>query len=191
MYMAMQNLLDRTRAIDFLAPLAIRLYLVPIFWSAGIKKYNGFENTVGWFDSSLGLPFPQVMAFLATSTELAGAVMLLVGLGVRWISIPLITTMIVAITSVHWQNGWSAIAEGSGFFATDRTAGAIERLDRANEILTKHGNYEWLSANGDFIVLNNGIEFAATYLIMLLVLFFYGAGKYVSADFWIAKKFSK
>jgi len=191
MFMAMQNLLDRTRAIDFLAPLAIRLYLVPIFWSAGIKKYNGFENTVGWFDSSLGLPFPQVMAFLATSTELAGAVMLLVGFGVRWISIPLIITMIVAITSVHWNNGWSAIAEGSGFFATDRTAGAIERLDRANEILAKHGNYEWLSANGDFIVLNNGIEFAATYLIMLLVLFFYGAGKYVSADFWIAKKFRK
>ncbi|HEX5635541.1 MAG TPA: DoxX family protein, partial [Gammaproteobacteria bacterium] len=31
----------------------------------------------------------------------------------------------------------------------------------------------------------NGIEFAATYLIMLLVLFFYGAGRYVSADYWL------
>jgi hypothetical protein len=37
-------------------------------------------------------------------------------------------------------------------------------------------------------MLNNGIEFAATYFIMLLALFFIGAGKYFSADYWIARK---
>jgi putative oxidoreductase len=37
-------------------------------------------------------------------------------------------------------------------------------------------------------VLNNGIEFAATYFIMLLVLFFTGAGNYLSLDFWIARR---
>ena len=35
-----QNLLDKTRALDFLAPLALRLYLVPVFWMAGTKKLN-------------------------------------------------------------------------------------------------------------------------------------------------------
>ncbi|MGV8644146.1 hypothetical protein ACV35T_32295, partial [Pseudomonas aeruginosa] len=30
--------------------------------------------------------------------------------------------------------------------------------------------------------------FAATYLVMLLALFFGGAGKWLSADFWIARK---
>lgn len=35
-----QKLLDRTRALDFLAPLALRLYLVPVFWMAGSKKLN-------------------------------------------------------------------------------------------------------------------------------------------------------
>ena len=30
-----QNLLDKTRTLDFLAPLALRLYLVPVFWMAG------------------------------------------------------------------------------------------------------------------------------------------------------------
>ena len=34
----LQNLLDTTRTIDFLAPLALRLYLVPIFWMAGTHK---------------------------------------------------------------------------------------------------------------------------------------------------------
>ena len=38
------------------------------------------------------------------------------------------------------------------------------------------------------MVLNNGIEFAATYFIMLLVLFFNGAGRLVSLDYWIARR---
>ena len=188
----LQGLLDKTRAFDFLAPLALRLYLAPIFWMAGINKFNSFEDTAAWFgnpDWGLGLPFPTLMAFLATSTELLGAVLLLFGFGVRWISIPLMFTMLIAALSVHWQNGWLAIAEGSGIFATERTMGAVERLDRAKEILQEHANYAWLTENGSFVVLNNGIEFAVTYFIMLLVLFFIGAGKYASLDDWIARKF--
>ena len=34
----LQDLLDRTRAVDFLAPLALRLYLVPVFRMAGSRK---------------------------------------------------------------------------------------------------------------------------------------------------------
>jgi putative oxidoreductase len=187
-----QALLDKTRAVDFLGPLALRLYLVPIFWMAGTTKIASFDDTVAWFgnpDWGLGLPFPALMAFLATATEIVGAIFLLFGFAIRWISIPLMVTMVVAMASVHWQNGWLAIAEGSGIFATERTMGAIERLDRAKDILREHGNYEWLTQNGNFVVLNNGIEFAMTYLIMLLVLFFIGGGKYVSIDYWIARKF--
>jgi len=188
----LQALLDKTRAVDFLGPLALRLYLVPIFWMAGINKFNSFEDTAAWFgnpDWGLGLPFPTLMAFLATSTELLGAVLLLFGFGVRWISIPLMFTMLIAVLSVHWQNGWLAIAEGSGIFATERTMGAVERLDRAKEILQENANYAWLTENGSFVVLNNGIEFAVTYFIMLLVLFFIGAGKYASLDYWLGRKF--
>ena len=186
-----QSLLNKTRAVDFLGPLALRLYLVPIFWMAGSKKLANFDSTVEWFgnpDWGLGLPFPEVMAALASITEAGGAILLLIGLGVRWISFPLIITMIVAMLTVHWQNGWLAIAEGSGFFASDRTAGAIERLDRAKEILQQYGNYDWLTENGSIVILNNGIEFAVTYSIMLLVLFFNGAGK-ASIDYWISRKY--
>ena len=131
----LQILLDRTRQADFLAPLLLRLYLAPIFWLEGIQKYNSFSDTAEWFGNAewgLGLPFPSLMAFLATSTEIAGAIMLLFGFGVRWISIPLMFTMIIAAFSVHWTNGWLAISTGSGIFATERTTEAVERLDKAN-----------------------------------------------------------
>ena len=185
-----QDLLDRSRIFDFLPLLALRIYLVPIFWMAGSNKWSSMDSTIEWFgnpDWGLGLPFPTLMAYLATLTELFGAVFLAIGFMVRWISIPLMVTMIVAMVSVHWQNGWLAIAEGTGIFATERTEGAIVRLDKAKEILQQHGNYDWLSQNGNFVVLNNGIEFAATYFIMLLVLFFFGAGRFFSLDYWIAR----
>ncbi len=188
----LQRLLDSTRSIDFLAPLMLRFYLVPIFWMAGSKKFNSFEDTAAWFgnpDCGLGLPMPELMAALATGSELLGAVLLAIGLGVRWISIPLMVTMAVAAVTSHWQNGWLAIAEGSGIFSSDRTAGAIERLNASKEILKEHGNYSWLTENGSLVILNNGIEFAATYFIMLVALFFIGGGKYFSVDYWIRKQY--
>ena len=78
----LQRLLDSTRSIDFLAPLLLRIYLVPVFWVAGMNKLNGFDDVVAWFgnpDWGLGLPMPWLMAALATGTEVIGAVMLLIG----------------------------------------------------------------------------------------------------------------
>jgi uncharacterized membrane protein YphA (DoxX/SURF4 family) len=190
----LQHLLDKTRAFDFLGPLALRLYLVPIFWMAGTKKLADMDSIIAWFgnpDWGLGLPFPELLAWAVALTETGGAILLLVGFAVRWISIPLMITMVVAAVTVHLPNGWLAIAEGSGPFATERTMAAIERLDRAKEILRENGNYEWLTEYGNFVVLNNGIEFAATYFIMLLVLFFIGGGRYFSMDYWIRKAFMR
>lgn len=181
------EILNMTKAADFIGPLALRLYLVPLFWMAGSKKLADMDSIIEWFGNSdwgLGLPFPEFMAWAATLTEAGGAILLLLGLAVRWVSIPLMMTMLVAMVTVHWQHGWLAIAEASGPFATEQTVGAIERLDVAKSILQEHGNYAWLTEHGSLVVLNNGIEFAATYLIMLLILFFYGAGRYVSLDYW-------
>lgn len=192
-----QGLLDKTRAADFLAPLLLRLYLAPVFWVAANNKWNPFdadsslENTINWFanpDWGLGLPFPEMMAYMAWGAEYFGAIALLLGLAVRWVSIPLMVTMIVAATTVHWHNGWQAIHDKMSPFASANVDGAIERLDRARSILQENGNYSWLTETGNFVVLNNGIEFATTYFVMLLVLFFVGAGKYVSVDYLFAKK---
>lgn len=181
----LQGILDATRAVDFLGPLALRVYLFFPMWMAGTQKISGFEDTVAWFgnpDWGLGLPFPTLMAALAAGTEAIGAVLLLIGLAVRWVSIPLMITMIVAAVTVHWQHGWAAIADNPD---------ASEKLAAANSLLEQHGNYGWLTSSGDFVILNNGIEFATTYFIMLLVLFFVGGGRYLSVDYWIGRQFCK
>lgn len=183
---------DKTKMLDFLAPLAVRLYLVPIFWMAGSKKFSNFSDTVDWFgneDWGLGLPLPYLLVFLVALVEVLGALFLLLGFGVRLISIPLMITMFIAGLTVHFKNGWLAIAEGSGVFSSERTAGAIERLSVAKNLLKENGNYEWLTENGSVVILNNGIEFAATYFIMLLVLFFMGAGNFISVDYWLKRKY--
>lgn len=192
---AAQNCLDRVRVADFFGPLALRLYLVPIFWMAGTSKidfatFRPYSGTIEWF-ASIGIPFPGLNAFLAGWTEVLGAIFLLLGLATRWISIPLMCTMVVAMVTVHWQNGWLAIAEGGGLFATERTMAAAEHLAQARDILQKYGDYDSLTEFGSLVVLNNGIEFAATYLIMLLVLFFSGGGRHLSLDYWIARRFRR
>ena len=125
----------------------------------------------------LGLPFPALLAYLAAYTEFVGAFLLLIGLATRWISIPLMATMLVAIFAVHWPNGWAAIADSSA-------PEVAERLGAAREILREHGDYAWLTARGNFVILNNGVEFAVTYLVMLLSLFFTGGGRYTSVRLW-------
>ncbi len=183
---------DKIHSLSFLASLALRLYLVPIFWMAGTRKFANFSDTVDWFgnaDWGLDLPMPFLLVFLVVLVEILGAIFLLIGFGVRLISIPLMLTMAIAGISVHLEHGWLAIAEGKGVFATDRSIAAIERLDKAKEILQQHGNYSWLTEHGNLVILNNGIEFAATYFIMLLALFFLGAGNYISVDYWLRRKF--
>lgn len=185
------NLLDATRVADGLGPLALRLYLAPVLWMAGTNKLNSFADTVEWFgnpDWGLGLPMPTLMAALAIAAEVGGAIALLFGLAVRWFCVPLMVTMVVAAVTVHWDNGWLAISEPSGLFANERTAEAADRLAKARELLKEHGNYDWLTARGSIVILNNGIEFAVTYFVMLLVLFFNGGGRYVSIDWWIARR---
>lgn len=198
LYSPLHKLLDKSVALEGIAPLLFRLYLAPVMIQAGWNKYQSFEGIVDWFgnpDYGLGLPFPMVMACLATSIELLGGVFLLFGLGTRWISIPLMVIMLVAVFSVHWPNGWAAIADASSWMSdgtimlNEAVMNAPDKLAAAKGILQEHGNYEWLTSSGKFVVLNNGIEFAMTYFIMLLSLFFTGGGKYTSLDFFLAKKY--
>ena len=182
-YRLHNGVFQRLQPLDGLAPLAIRLFLVPVFWMAGTQKIAGMEQTIEWFgnpDWGLGLPFPALLAYLAAYTEVIGALLLLLGLATRWISVPLIITMLVAIFAVHWDQGWAAIAD----------SGAPEialRLGAATDLLMEHGNYAWLSERGSLVILNNGIEFAVTYLVMLLSLLFTGGGRYVSLDYYLPR----
>lgn len=190
----LQDALDASRRLDFLGPLLLRLYLVPVFWMAGSHKLADIDATAAWFgnpDWGLGLPFPELLAWAAALTEMGGALLLLFGLAVRWVSIPLIVTMLVAIFAVHWPYGWQAIADASAPFANERVMESVDKLERARELLKEHGNYDWLTSSGKLVVLNNGIEFAATYLVMLVALFFSGAGRWLSLDYWLGQALRK
>ena len=183
-YYSIHNaIFPRLQYLDGLAPLAIRLYLVPVFWMAGTKKIAGIDNTIEWFgnpDWGLGLPFPELLAYLAAYTEAIGALLLLLGLATRWISVPLMVTMLVAIFAVHWNQGWAAIADSSA-------QEVAVRLGAAKDLLREHGNYSWLTEKGNFVILNNGIEFAVTYLLMLFTLLFTGGGRYTSVDYYLSR----
>ena len=186
-----QSLLNTTRTIDFLGPLALRVYLAPVFILAGWGKLNDLESTAYYFGEYLDLPLPDLMAFLAGTTEFFGGIALLAGIATRWISLPLMLTMIVAAVTAHWSNGWHALPETTltvpWEWRTDLIEAAQERKEIARSILQEHGNYNWLTEAGSFTILKNGIEFAATYFIMLLMLFFSGAGK-ASIDYLFSRK---
>jgi uncharacterized membrane protein YphA (DoxX/SURF4 family) len=190
-----QQLYQIVKHVDGLPALALRLYLVPIFWMAGSQKIDlgtlmPYQNTVDWFGNpewGLGLPLPTLMAFMAGWTELLGAIFLAVGILVRWISIPLLFTMAVAAFSAHWDNGWQAIADPGAPFANERVMESAERLTAAKDLLREHGNYSWLTARGSFVILNNGIEFAVSYFVMLLALLALGGGRYVGIDYWLER----
>lgn len=186
-----ERLVDALRPADGIPPLLLRLYLAPVMVQAGWTKIVSFEDTAAWFgnpDWGLGLPFPYLMTALAAGAEFFGGIALVVGLATRWFAIPLIVTMLVAMITVHWENGWLAISDASSWLADDRVMEAAERKARAIATLREHTNYAWLTARGSITILNNGIEFAATYLIMLLSLLFTGGGRYTSLDYWLHRR---
>jgi uncharacterized membrane protein YphA (DoxX/SURF4 family) len=181
---------QRLRSFEGIAPLLVRLYLAPIMIQAGWNKIVGFDNIVAWFgnpDWGLGLPFPALMAALAAGTEFLGGIALIFGLATRLVAIPLMFTMVIAMTAVHWDNGWLALSDSTSWLANERVMEAIPRKAKAIEILKEHSNYAWLTARGSITILNNGIEFAATYFVMLLTLLFTGGGRYTSLDYLLAR----
>jgi putative oxidoreductase len=200
LYRPWQNALDKTLVLEGIAPLLLRLYLAPIMLQAGYNKLSAFDNTVDWFGNAeygLGLPLPFLLASLAIGAELLGGVLLLLGLATRWISVPLMVTMLVAILTVHWPNGWATIADASSWLSdgtilfNESVMSAPEKLSAAKYLLAEHGNQDWLTSSGNIVILNNGIEFAVTYFIMLLSLFFSGGGKYSSVDYFVARRLLK
>lgn len=80
--------------------LLVRIHWGVGFFKAGYGKFMHLDRTISFFQS-LGLPFPTVQVFLAATVELVGGALLCVGLGSRFVPVPLIFTMIVAFATAH------------------------------------------------------------------------------------------
>jgi len=113
--------------------LGVRLVLVYGFAMPALLKINNLEETVVWFES-LSIPLPTIAAYLVSSIESIGIVLMFLGLFTRYISVLLSFVMLGAIFFVHASNGFS--------------------------------------------VANNGIEIPLYYLLFLMLLASFGAGKY-------------
>ena len=137
------NTLKNFEALSFVPLTLIRVYLFFVFWYAGTGKIDNFDKFSGYL-GTLGVPLPDILSWMVILTEAGGAALLLVGLFVRWMSIPLLIVMFFAGYLVHYQNGWAHEA--------------------------------------------NGIEFAATYSLMILTLLCFGGGKFLSLDYWVSSK---
>ena len=137
------NLLKNFEALSFVPLTLIRVYLFFVFWYAGTGKIDNFDKFSGYL-GTLGLPIPDILSWMIILIEAGGAALLLVGLFVRWMSVPLLIVMFFAGYLVHYQNGWAHEA--------------------------------------------NGIEFAATYSLMILTLLCFGGGKFLSLDYWVSSK---
>ena len=192
-----QKIVITLQRLDFIPLLLLRLYLTPVMMQAGWTKLQNFESTLSWFanpDWGLALPAPALLLSLVILLELGGGLALLLGLFTRLTALGLSITMLVAMLTVHAKNGWLAIADASSWladgtiFRNEAVMAAPEKLAKANEVLQQQPDYDWLVSSGKLVVLNNGIEFAATYLVMLLVLVVYGAGRWLSLDYWLSRK---
>lgn len=98
----------------WVALLPIRLLLGYEFGKAGLMKFHG-ENWFAGVQDNFLFPFNHVPVeiswFLATWTEILGAVGLVLGLFTRFWAFGLTIVTIVAISAVHWPDDWSSLAE--------------------------------------------------------------------------------
>lgn len=91
--------------------LLIRLILAFGFYETAIPKWQNIEPTAEWF-ASIGVPFPLLSVYLVAIFEALAVVLFVLGLFTRAICVPLIVIILVAIFSVHFQNGYSLANNG-------------------------------------------------------------------------------
>lgn len=171
--------LEWMRVFDFLAPLSIRLFLAPIFWVSGAKMLGLFTSSdfVAWnpltwvngetFRQSVAAVQNTVIPGLPAETlvvlfagiALVGAILLIMGFAVRWVVLALMFMVVV--------QGLMSIGD-NGLVAT------------LQQFVMGHGYTD---------VTNNATESYILYFILLLSLFFMGAGRWFSLDWYIYRGF--
>ncbi|MFU8844328.1 MAG: DoxX family protein [Bacteroidales bacterium] len=102
-----QNVTGRLSRLNDLPLLFLRLILAYGFYMPAMMKWGNIQGIAEWF-GSMGIPMPMLNAYLAATTEMAAVILLPLGLATRIISIPLMFTMVVAIVTVHLDNGFNA-----------------------------------------------------------------------------------
>ena len=95
------------------ATLLLRLSLGLMFVAHGLLKVLVFTpaGTVGYF-ASLGIP--AAFAWLTMAAELGGGLLLILGVQVRWVTLPQLPVILGALV-VHSGNGWLFSSANGGW----------------------------------------------------------------------------
>jgi len=169
------------RGLDFLPPFLLRLFLAPLLFVSGQQKLGLFTspdlawyNPMTWGNSATYQaavdamstapiigPVSDVMAGVVGSLEILGAFLLLIGFAVRWISLPLLA--LIVLTALMALSGQDIVAT-------------------LKEMLMTHGYTDMSSS---------GFAKSVVYFLMLLTLFFMGAGRFLSVDWFLHRSLQK
>lgn len=173
--------LEWMRVFDFLAPLAIRLFLAPMFWVSGVKHLGLFSssdfviyNPLTWVNTEAfqqsaaamsntlfsGMGAETLLILLGT-IEIVAAILLVLGFAVRWVVLALMFVVVVL--------GLMSMGD-TGFLTT------------MQQLVMSHGYTN---------MTNNQTEVYLVYFILLLALFFMGAGRWFSLDWYVYRGFMK
>jgi len=87
------------------ATIPLRLAIGIIFAAHGWQKFSMGLGGVAQFFGSVGIPLPEVSAFIVAFVELVGGIGLIVGIFTRYWALLLSIIMIVAIFTVKLPNG--------------------------------------------------------------------------------------
>lgn len=169
------------RGLDFLPPVLLRLFLAPLLFVSGQQKLGLFTSPdMAWYnpmtwgnsatyqaavDAMSAAPVigsaSNIMTGVVGGLEILGAFLLLIGFAVRWISIPLLALII--LTALMALSGQDIVAT-------------------LKEMLMTHG-YSDMSSSG--------FAKSVVYFLMLLTLFFMGAGRFFSVDWFLHRSLQK
>ena len=105
------NFVDFLRKLEWLPLLIFRLTLAHGFYLPAYYKLNNPENFIATFER-MNIPAPALSFYLCLITEVLAVILLPIGFGVRFIAVPLMITMLVAIFAGHWDNGFLASKNG-------------------------------------------------------------------------------
>jgi putative oxidoreductase len=96
------------------APLVVRVLAGVIMAAHGWQKLQGGPSGFGQALAGLGVPLPQLMAYVVTLVELIGGVLLIVGLLSRLAALLLTIDLVMAILLIKVNIGLLSPTDGSG-----------------------------------------------------------------------------
>ena len=89
--------------LGWAAPLAARIVVGWVFLWTGWTKLHILPRMVENF-RSWGIPAPEILTPFVSGMEFVGGLLLLIGLLTRFIAVPMMVIMVVAIVSAKWAD---------------------------------------------------------------------------------------